>query len=447
MLNWCAGILTALAVYSLAKDRLSPHAALLAASAFYLCPWLFHFSSCARVDIWVCFFATVALLEGWCATDDGDRRSWIRCGLAVGAAMSTKFSGAAIVGLPLAIALLVHSRVPTIARLGIVFIFFGTAVLAFSPWLIKSGLWTANPVYPFLQHFFHSPFWDAARDKVFFAEHSPSFSWWDERGFRYQLESVPSAVAVFAWPIPLLVLWPKFWKRFSFAIMWAGLAIGIWLVTMIPVWRYAFPVFAVFPLLAALIFRECESTSRNRWLVRTSFLVFALWALFGQTIRKSTENIANHDNYPPKSNSWTFLFNSATGPPLVEQMFPSINWMNQNLPLSSRVLFMTEEQIYYARHLPDYSTSFGECWVSKLAENCKDADEFAEGVRRRGITHIYLSVGFGLREERNGYMRGFDWDLFHQFLNRHTRPIQPQFDNHIYEILPAANQKDSLTNP
>jgi len=77
-------------------------------------------------------------------------------------------------------------------------------------WMTKNAVLTGNPVYPFLNGIFHSPFWTAASDHYFHSTLTqyeiPEWHWWTYVAFPFLLTVTPRVVDVQTGVLPLVLL-------------------------------------------------------------------------------------------------------------------------------------------------------------------------------------------------------------------------------------------------
>jgi len=88
---------------------------------------------------------------------------------------------------------------------------FAIPVLAIAAvWMTKNTVLTGNPVYPFLNGIFHSPFWTAASDRYFRATLThyeiPEWHWWTYVAFPFLLTLKPRIIDVQTGVLPLVLL-------------------------------------------------------------------------------------------------------------------------------------------------------------------------------------------------------------------------------------------------
>ena len=84
------------------------------------------------------------------------------------------------------------------------------ALLIASIWMTKNAILTGNPVYPFLNGVFHSPYWTAASDRYFHwtltQYEIPEWHWWTYFTFPFLLTVTPRVIDVQTGVLPLVLL-------------------------------------------------------------------------------------------------------------------------------------------------------------------------------------------------------------------------------------------------
>ncbi|MBW2049070.1 MAG: glycosyltransferase family 39 protein [Deltaproteobacteria bacterium] len=157
------GLLTSLLIFGYLKKRLGSIYPYFGALFFLSIPIVVKLAITAYVDLGLAFFTTASLflLFRWVEHSFRLRDlffSAIMCGLALG----TKYNGLiAFLLLTLSTAILYERGHGKAGRhpLGAVTsaaLFVFTALVIFSPWMIRDLIWTNNPIYPLFDHLFNS---------------------------------------------------------------------------------------------------------------------------------------------------------------------------------------------------------------------------------------------------------------------------------------------------
>ncbi|MCH8004327.1 MAG: glycosyltransferase family 39 protein [Nanoarchaeota archaeon] len=155
-----------LAIFSFCKNFFNTRIAILASLIFYSFPMVIEFVSTAYIDIQLALFVFLSIY-GLFMHFHSKKNSWLYLSaIFIGFAISSKTLGVlAFVGI---IILLVYNLFLRLAKNKINFqdVFFKILVfclIAFiitMPWLVKSYVFTGNPVWPFFNDFFGGNYWD-----------------------------------------------------------------------------------------------------------------------------------------------------------------------------------------------------------------------------------------------------------------------------------------------
>jgi 4-amino-4-deoxy-L-arabinose transferase-like glycosyltransferase len=163
-IHFAFALITAFMIFRYLSRRTSPACAWLGALFFLTLPVIVRLSSTVYVDLGlICFFfAALLYLFDW--IESGFRyKPLIISGVFCGLALGTKYNG--LVGLFLLglFVPFVYARVRAGTRYvslkaaawGALFVL--VSLLVFSPWMVRNGVWTGNPVYPLYNKVFNPP--------------------------------------------------------------------------------------------------------------------------------------------------------------------------------------------------------------------------------------------------------------------------------------------------
>jgi hypothetical protein len=161
-IHFAFALITTGMIYQYLSRRINTTYALLGALFFMTIPVIVRLSSTVYVDLGlICFlFASLLFLFHWIESNFRPKYlliSGVFCGLALG----TKYNG--LVGLFLLglFAAFVYARYHTGQKfygakaIGWCAVFVTTALIVFSPWMIRNFAWTGNPVYPLYNNIFN----------------------------------------------------------------------------------------------------------------------------------------------------------------------------------------------------------------------------------------------------------------------------------------------------
>jgi len=162
-IHFSFALLTARLIFIYFKKRISSLYALLGVVFFLSIPLIVKLSIIAYVDLGLAFFSTAALfyLLKWTETEFRHKFLLI-AGLCCGLALGTKYNGLMVLFFLTLFVPFIYigkkrsepSNQYKAAGYGLIFAF--TALLIFSPWMIRNYLWTNNPLYPLYDNWFNS---------------------------------------------------------------------------------------------------------------------------------------------------------------------------------------------------------------------------------------------------------------------------------------------------
>ena len=148
-LVYLGGVLSAAAAACLARKWMSRTWALLTALTFLLTPVVFwQITSAGAPDLWMAFFATLGVLCVARCKEDSRAALAILAGILAGALAGAKYTGC-ILAASLALAFFWEAR--SLRRLGL--FFCGALGAGIWPYA-RNCVWTGDPVFPFLLHWF-----------------------------------------------------------------------------------------------------------------------------------------------------------------------------------------------------------------------------------------------------------------------------------------------------
>lgn len=437
LLHWLFGALGAFAVYGLAQRLWSKTVGLTAAALFYCTPLVQDLGETARIDLATTFFATLAFgaLVLWTEEEESRKHLWLSA-LCVGAAVATKWPAIPVVLLPVVVMLVVRrdfQRLPA-------FCFLAAAIIV--PWLVKNWWLTGNPVYPLFPTWCPNPHWSAAQSMVFSQRHAPTFNW---RGLG-EFVSLPwkysfvedGAVPLLLMTAPLFLLLPRMEpaaKRLGW--LFAG-AYGGWYCATFRPWRFLFPAFGVAAIVGAFAMEKLGRDSMVRIALRLSVGIVMAMSLATLALNDIVDT-AYPQRMPPVLSFARYALGNFTRDWLVTRMgkgvLEPIIWMNENLPVDAKVLYVGEARAYYAKQPVVWSTAFDQPPLTALSRAAKTPMELLAALRAKGITHVYMNFA-ELKRLQHGYdyMRDANWSLIQGTLEQHATEIHKSGPGIVYEL-------------
>ena len=358
-----------------------------------------------------------------------------------------------------------------------VLIFAGVAAAGAAPWLIKN-LWdTGNPFFPFLSPLFDRLGWqkyhlDPDQWKYFIDENRRFITdSWTEfwklpwlLTFRDRNESslsFPGPVFLALLPIALLSF-RKAGSRWFRALLLFLVPFFIFSFSSTHLTRYhlqGYPLLCVFFALGAAA----------AWERREFFFRAALGVVVGLLLLENLQTalFVVERSYLP----WDVLSGRETRETYRMYTNPGLNplpsnamfrWMEQNLPRSTRTLFIGESKTFDLQRRYLYTDVHGQNPLVTWAKESSDADELYRKFQEAGITHLLLNFE---EAHRTYSYKMLKWDprsldIFKRFWNEHVREVhmmmipERYFGRRsplvLYEVLPkeqAAGKPVPAPNP
>ncbi len=393
--------LTLAALYGLGRK-------VLRASGFRWDLWLFLSAPCLAflssetyVEVPMAFWTTLALWAGVEGLFKSNRRWLVLSGILGGFAAGIKYTGVLTPAL-LGLGVLLWPRPrPLRERGGDVAALALPAFLVFLPWLAKNYFFTGgNPVFPFLSQ------WLPAKNVYLYQEAAQAYfqvlnEYKGSSSLLAELFGLPlrlvsntlsfgggyDVTGDLGWALPLLLLPLAFFalerdRARRFLLAYLGLHVLLW-VSLRPVLRFLFPVFPLTCLFAGLGLAKVLE-NRKTWLKGLAAGVLALFTLSNGVLFALVEGVRD-----PFAAAWglesrdEYLRRKLDAYPLWE-------FMNQNLPPDSRVLFVGDQRGYYCErpylapmaHLPQP--------LRQWADEAGAGRRLREKLLEWGFTHVFF---------------------------------------------------------
>ena len=395
-LSFC--ILILLSIYAFSVRYFNKQAGLLAAAIFLANPVTIFEISIAYIDLALAFYYLLALY-GFFLWMDSKKQGFIPLmaifsGIEMGIKYTGVFGGFAIViGIILKMWLIDKAKFSKILKN--VLLFAGVSFLPFAPWLIKSYIFTGNPVYPMLYDIFGGKDWNKEIGDGFGRlMHSLGMG---RRWLDYLL---------LPWNIVICGNYGP--KTFDNAVTPLGLI-------FIPLLLFIKGVNNVIPCLLAYIFTFLAlwavSSQQSRFLLPILPLIslisgYTIGGIFeqGKWIKRLY--------YPVLigvfiSFCYTIvpnLFNTCYDLPVVAgleskdayltrtfQPYAAFKYINEKLPQSANILFLWENRGYYCdkRYMAD--SAFEASYMLQMIRRCGSAEGLYVKLKELKITHILLN--------------------------------------------------------
>ena len=390
LFQYSMGLVSALALYLVARNGTLSRAALLAATIYYTSPHIFTLSTSAKSDLaWLLFvFLSLQALLTWQRRDD--IKFLILSGVFTGLTLATKFQGflwAPAIGAALLLSLWPVWRQRPLAAAGCVFIFGLIAGIVVAPWWLRNWLAGGDPIWPYGYPIFHSRFWtQELHDKYATWTQGPGDSAWhyvtglwnltvNQSAWLFGLRS-PITPVPLAFIPGLALVWLRMrWHTRRF--------FGLILVPILvyyTLWfkgyqnaRYLLPSLTLLMIPAAYIYWEFVKVPVLR-LVGTGLLVSSIGLFVAYNLVFNAQFVPVVLGLQPPDE---FLAQRVS-------YYEDIQWANSHLPAGTRLLFFHLKSFYL-----DLDFVRGDGNIVPIAHGTA-TDVFVGYLRAEGITHIFL---------------------------------------------------------
>ncbi len=409
----CFQLLSALAVFSIARRWISADVAWLATLIYLTTPWTLRISLIAYAEGALTFYLIASVMTALLIRDLPRRVLGMTfvCGALAGCSMATKYTGLISVILPTAVLLTAQlrkrapdeatktdptqmdrSRCRSLLRPAVA---FGLGIgMMIAPWLLKNLIETGNPVYPLAYGVFGGSEWTPemnARWKPAHAAAEHDLLRIPEHIFGAAVYNKWTSGLLFALAVPAMLLWRRnnmippivcllvwgfaTWWGFTHRIdrFWIplipllSLAAGTaWLISASKVWK----TFLLSVIAAVTLFnvRFCS----------TALVGFHVGLMDLEIARQTT-------------------------------IRADIRFLNETLPKDAKVLMVGEAEVFDATFAVAYNTVFDSClfedWTTLPEDNQRPVTErrmlptaiIRQRLRDEGITHVLINWGAVLR--------------------------------------------------
>lgn len=296
-------------------------------------------------------------------------------------------------------------------------------ILISSLWIIKNWVFTGNPVYPFLNDIFHSPYWTPAADRYFKGTLTryeiPHWSWTTYFLFPFLITLKPRVIDVHTGILPLVVLPLLFLKNrdrgISMLKMYLVAYVLVWLFIQTEV-RSLLSVFAVLFCVGTIALHH--SLRAHTKLRRGAILLIlaAAGASYCITIVSTYYLFDPIPYFIGKESKAQYLSKYAASQ-------RTYDYLNNN-PRVSRILLVGLHNPFYLNRPYFFSSCCDPPVAEVLSSNTKTAGQLQAKLKKLGVTHLVWNQE---EYERENAVRLYSWDpnkraMFETFLSQYCRP-------------------------
>lgn len=374
---------------------------------FYTIPEVGFLSSSAKSDMLGMLFLLAGVRLFCYYLEEQHRRAFlILSGLSWGLAIGSKYIFAFYLAAFMVLFLLVYRGLGFKKRVAAVMVMSLLVLLCLSPWLVKNGIITGNPLYPYMNSLFPSSSWGAAQAESFSSalQRGSSHSLWDYLRFPLEIFLVPYSYGMTA-VLGLLFLvfspFAFFSLREPVLKLLAGTAV-LSFVLLLPFAMVPRYFLSSFLLLCLPMAAGAERViARAGWL--KSIVITALGVLLLANVillADLQEKYTNGFAYVTARISGKLKGVNAKYLTMVPY-YRAAEYINKNLGPADRVIFLGEERTFYVER--DFiASSFNDRHLLlDILKEKQDFEEFLAALKGQGISHILFCPG-GL--ERMGRM-------------------------------------------
>ncbi len=325
-------------------------------------------------------------------------RLLVLSGFYAGCAIGCKYTGGISMGIGVILLLLESRRYNIKEILRMQMLYVGTAMLAFSPWLIKNLHYVGNPVFPFFYRwsFAHQNPWIGDAAAGYFrglTEYTPRSGWqlitlvWDIGVKGLNLGGGMDVLGDLGWA-PLFALIPALWL-----VRKKSPTIGVLLLYSIcffvpwgmsrPVLRFLLPLVPFLALAAAYAFDQGINTQTRtfKWLAQV-FLALLLMSSFHTyfdvadtlSLFKVPLGFMSREHYLSQKLDY----------------FDAANYVN-SLPPSSLTYVIGDQRGYYYNSPVLITPVFNTNPLTDWANDSQSAEDLASRLKTRHITHLLIN--------------------------------------------------------
>jgi hypothetical protein len=444
MIHLLFAVLTVFGAWVVGRD-FSPRVGILCAVTLGTAGWLCYLCGLAYVENGMLFFglaATGSLLRGLNVLPPGGRGlpggRWIAlAGVGAGLACGCKYTALPMIALPLVIAASVLPRGGTRPKVRAGLVFGVTALLAFSPWLIKNFVMTGNPVFPLANGVFKaSPAGWGSEEARWTRGHTPPS---EERTIAARLDAfwkrVPGDHDQRVGPALLLLALAGLVRR---RLGRADVLLLIMLLVQFSVWIFATHLYARFAVvmlipLGLLAGRAVVGAGG----VRLAVAAVLIGAGAGWNFAFAAK--LHHDESPGGAPAGLIY---KDGWLKRDAYFPVVNY---ELSQDARLLLVGDARAFYFIPSVDYCVVFNTNPFIEAIRSAGSDGETIGWLRERGYTHllVHWTEIDRLRRSRYGFPPDINEGLFERLgacglslMREFEHPGGPQYGRYVtlYEV-------------
>ncbi|MFH1563964.1 MAG: glycosyltransferase family 39 protein [Nitrospirota bacterium] len=439
LIHFTFGILTLLCIYSFCKRYFNPQVALWSMVIFYLNPVTLFVANISYVDLAVTYYFLLAWYGFFIWSDqmnqDSKKGRWlilmaIFCGIMMGAKYTAVF-GTVILGIGILIKLYFSERANFFKISKKTFPFAIISSIFVVPWLIKSYLFTGNPVYPAAYNLFGGLNWDK--------ELADQFMNWQmgKKGGKDILSYLllPWQMTIhgnygqifdgilsplYLIFIPFLILLKEKSKVIIYLLCYSLSFFILWAVS-IQILRYLLPILPMWSIIVSYVIDAISRQGKiHKVVVWTPTLIILLSIQLPHLFQYSA------DVFAAVGLETKDAYLSRTFTP-----YKVFKYINEKLDKKAKILFLWENRGFYCEQEYLADSFFEASHILKMIRKCGSADALLEELKKRGITHVLINKQLAavFYDKKGGEIK-----IIEEFMGRYTNFVYSENDVDLYEM-------------
>ena len=367
--------------------------------AVYACPCILIAGMVAHVTMPLMLYLTFtlyALLRWLKGSEELTDNQWlILCGLGVGGAMGTKYTGFLLVLGPVVAVVIVRGAGSFGRRIGSIARVLIPAAILVSPWMLRNGMNTGNPTYPLLYRVFGGSNWDGVKDARFAKAHSPrdlSLPGFGTRALGFLTNKhrpyLSGSLVVLA--LLSLATWraPRNWPLVIVLVAFWLVMVALWFYFTHQIDRFLAPSIAVLGCLCAAGACNLSQSRAGLTTLRVLVAVFSvfallenLWLAHAQGVLDGAFALATDG----EANREFMRDHTDFG-----EVWEAFEYLGQETPTTAKVLLVGEARPFYCPRPTWNGTVFDDVPLETVLASGTVSDAFACLSRER-VTHVLFN--------------------------------------------------------
>jgi 4-amino-4-deoxy-L-arabinose transferase-like glycosyltransferase len=448
LIHFAFGLGTAAIVYLYVRRRLPAPWALLGALLFLSTPAILRLCASAYVDLGLTFFITGSVICLFLWAETGKQKWFWISAVMVGLAAGTKYNGMIGIAFLTMGAAIVRSRQvkKTGSAIGAAALYALTALVVFSPWMIKNYMLTGNPIYPLYNNIFGLPNWlppELQLSTIQIRHLLYKESWWEILlvPVRVFFQGVDHDPRLFDGVLnPILLIGPAvavIRPRFSDARLLAALAV-LWILTVFFrtsfIIRYIAPILPLLAILSVYGLYQIWMLLTERWssiIASIVIIVVILASLFfnGSWVVDYWTKMDPLPYLTGQEDRKTYLSRRLP-------QYPAIDFINTHTKPDARILMLfAHNQGYYLDRDYFFYTYYSGESLRPILKNASDPDDILNGFKTRKVTHLFVKEAL-LADYLLNVWNKEKFQLWNRFSGQHLRRIFTERGYSVLEIIP-----------